>query len=72
MIRPARFLKENEEKLHELAAYLLEKETITGEEFMEILKKENLETAGADTEEKVEGDHAEFRMTASKKKSDTD
>ncbi|MGD9569388.1 MAG: ATP-dependent zinc metalloprotease FtsH [Sedimentibacter sp.] len=30
-------LKENEAKLHELADYLLEKETITGEEFMEIL-----------------------------------
>lgn len=29
----------NQEKLHELAAYLLEKETITGEEFMEILNK---------------------------------
>ena len=32
-------LKENMEKLHELAHYLLERETITGEEFMEILKK---------------------------------
>lgn len=32
-------LKDNEEKLHELASYLLEKETITGEEFMEILNK---------------------------------
>ena len=32
-------LKENEAKLHELAKYLLEKETITGEEFMEILNK---------------------------------
>ncbi len=32
-------LKDNEEKLHELANYLLEKETITGEEFMEILNK---------------------------------
>ncbi len=32
-------LEENREKLHELAKYLLEKETITGEEFMEILKK---------------------------------
>lgn len=31
-------LKNNEAKLHELAAYLLEKETITGEEFMEILE----------------------------------
>lgn len=59
--KACQILKENEEKLHELAAYLLEKETITGEEFMEILKKENLETAGADTEEKVEGDHAEIQ-----------
>ncbi|MEG1780587.1 MAG: ATP-dependent zinc metalloprotease FtsH [Clostridium sp.] len=33
-------LKANEEKLAELAAYLLEKETITGEEFMAILKNE--------------------------------
>ncbi len=32
-------LKEQMEKLHELAHYLLEKETITGEEFMEILKR---------------------------------
>ena len=43
-IRPAHekaiaILKENMEKLHELAHYLLERETITGEEFMEILKK---------------------------------
>ena len=30
-------LRENEEKLHELAGYLLEKETITGDEFMKIL-----------------------------------
>ena len=33
-------LKANEGKLHELAAFLLEKETITGEEFMEILNRE--------------------------------
>lgn len=32
-------LKENTEKLHELARYLLEKETITGEEFMAILSR---------------------------------
>ncbi|MGI5905535.1 MAG: ATP-dependent zinc metalloprotease FtsH [Candidatus Pararuminococcus gallinarum] len=32
-------LKDNIDKLHELAHYLLEKETITGEEFMAILKK---------------------------------
>ena len=33
-------LKENIDKLHELAKHLLEKETITGEEFMEILNGE--------------------------------
>ena len=33
-------LQNNQAKLHELAAYLLEKETITGEEFMNILEKE--------------------------------
>ena len=59
--KACQILKENEEKLHELAAYLLEKETITGEEFMEILKKENLETAGADAEETVERDHTEIQ-----------
>lgn len=32
-------LKENVNKLHELANYLLEKETITGDEFMEILNR---------------------------------
>ena len=32
-------LRDNEAKLHELAQYLCEKETITGEEFMEILNK---------------------------------
>lgn len=34
-----RILRENEDKLHELAEYLIEKETITGEEFMEILNR---------------------------------
>ena len=33
-------LKDNMDKLHELAKYLLEKETITGEEFMRILNDE--------------------------------
>ena len=32
-------LSENEEKLHELSSYLLEKETITGDEFMTILNR---------------------------------
>lgn len=38
--KAADILKNNEGKLHELAAYLLEKETITGEEFMTILKEQ--------------------------------
>ena len=32
-------LTENTDALHRLSKYLLEKETITGEEFMEILNK---------------------------------
>lgn len=43
-LRAVQILSENSEKLHELAKYLLDKETITGEEFMEILnKKQTLE-----------------------------
>lgn len=32
-----KILSENQDKLNELAQYLMEKETITGEEFMQIL-----------------------------------
>ena len=38
-------LRENEKKLHEISAYLLEKETITGEEFMEIFQREEEQPA---------------------------
>ena len=34
-----RLLREHEDQLHKLAAYLLEKETITGEEFMALLNE---------------------------------
>ena len=37
--KAAQILKDNREKLDELAEYLYEKETITGEEFMEILNR---------------------------------
>ena len=37
--KAAAILVENREKLDELARYLYEKETITGEEFMEILNR---------------------------------
>ncbi len=36
-------ISENREKMDEIAAYLLEKETITGEEFMEILNRQKAE-----------------------------
>ena len=36
-------LRDNEAKLHELASYLYEKETITGEEFMTILRSSSLD-----------------------------
>ena len=39
--RALQVLKENKFKLHELARYLYKKETITGEEFMTLLKREN-------------------------------
>ena len=32
-------MKEHMDKLHELAQYLLEKETITGDEFLEVLNR---------------------------------
>ena len=34
-------LEQNKELLHKLAAYLLEKETITGEEFQKVMKEES-------------------------------
>ena len=37
--RAKQILKENESALHQLAEHLLERETITGEEFMDMLKK---------------------------------
>ena len=41
-LKASTILKENIDKLHELSHYLLEKETITGEEFMKILNNEDL------------------------------
>ena len=37
--KASRILSDNREKLDELAEYLYEKETITGDEFMAILNK---------------------------------
>ena len=40
--KAVRILTDNRAKLDELAAYLYEKETITGEEFMDILNRKEL------------------------------
>lgn len=45
--RARQILKDNESLLHKLAAHLLERETITGEEFMQLLKKVSPETPAA-------------------------
>ena len=44
--KAAGILMENREKLDELARYLYEKETITGEEFMKILQEEVVAAGG--------------------------
>lgn len=56
-------LKDNAAKLNEIAAYLLERETITGEEFMEILNagKENAEER-AEAPKPEEMQAAEYRQ----------
>lgn len=41
-----KMLEDNKEKLHELAKYLYDKETITGEEFMEILYRKDVHENG--------------------------
>ena len=49
-------LKDNAAKLNEIAAYLLERETITGEEFMEILKAGKEGTEGGSEMQKPEAE----------------
>ena len=48
--KATQILEDNIDKLHELADYLLEKETITGDEFMRILNNEDPEKAKAPAE----------------------
>ena len=51
-MRAIEILKENMDKLHEIADFLLKEETITGEEFMEILNRKN--TSQVDEAEVIE------------------
>ena len=46
-------LKENMDKLHEISRYLLQKETITGDEFMEILNANTNNDMDTETEEET-------------------
>ncbi len=48
--KATQILEDNIDKLHELADYLLEKETITGDEFMRILNNEDPEKAKSPAE----------------------
>ena len=45
--RATQILEENIDKLHELTKYLIEKETISGEEFMKLLQEEEVTVFGA-------------------------
>ena len=44
-------LRENKDKLNELAQFLYEKETISGEEFMEILNRKDVDPSVVAREE---------------------
>ncbi|WP_073998655.1 ATP-dependent zinc metalloprotease FtsH [Anaerococcus urinomassiliensis] len=56
-MRAIEILKENMDKLHEISAYLLKEETITGEQFMEILNgKKDKEIKEAEVAENTDVD----------------
>ena len=63
-----RILEENIDKLHELSAYLLEKETITGEEFMQILEhgkpEAEAKSAQAESETSAQAENAAAENTS--------
>ena len=50
-MRAIEILKDNLEKLHEISDFLLKEETITGEQFMEILNKKPVENNEISKEE---------------------
>ncbi|WP_081957181.1 ATP-dependent zinc metalloprotease FtsH [Clostridium sp. HMP27] len=52
-------LNENKDKLHELARYLWEKETISGDEFMKILNGGSIEVLDSDKTEVINDDKTE-------------
>ena len=51
--KASKILSDNLDKLHELSNYLLEKETITGQEFMKILNDESVPEIKKDNNNKL-------------------
>src|SRR5699024_9523930 len=53
-MRAIEILKDNIDKLHEISDFLLKEETITGDQFMEILNKKAVETDSSDISENTD------------------
>ena len=61
-----KILEENIDKLHELSEFLLEKETITGEEFMEILNGKSVDEVKEEHDAKEEAKKEAERIEVQK------
>ena len=61
-----KILEENIDKLHELSEFLLEKETITGEEFMEILNDKSVDEVKEEHDAKEEAKKEAERIEVQK------
>lgn len=71
--RAVEILKDNIDKLHEISAFLLKEETITGEEFMEILEgKKNKEVSEEKIDENTDVDLKDLENKEAKEKSPDD
>ena len=55
-MRAIEILKDNIDKLHEISDFLLKEETITGDQFMEILNKKAVDTSESDIRENTDVD----------------
>ena len=69
-MRAIEILKDNLDKLHEISDFLLKEETITGEQFMEILNKKPVENKENLVEEKAIDD--EIKSSEDNKDNSTD
>lgn len=64
-MRAIEILKDNIDKLHEISDFLLKEETITGEEFMEILNKKSIE--GSSNEDPSSSEKSSDKLSDDKK-----